>query len=148
MAITFVMGPATAGKSTYIKQNFKDCKIIDLWDIQKDMVMSATSLSDNILTSYEICKQNLIEAVKNNEDVVLEHTLLRAIRRKIYIDAIKELGDYEINCIVIKPDKKVLLERRKKRGLICNEKQIEEELNVLEIPTKEEGFSNIKIIEE
>ena len=145
MQIIFVIGPACAGKSTYIKNIFSDFKVIDLYDFQKDY----TFLGYNeCVKSYEKCKDALIEAIKNNENVVMEHTLLKAIRRKVYIDAVKELGDYEIECICIKPSPEVLNKRRELRNIKSKIEWDKEELDLLEIPTIEEGFSNIKLIEE
>ena len=145
MQITFVIGPACAGKSTYIKNNFSDFKVIDLYDFQKDYAFLGYN---ECVESYEKCKDALIEAIKNNENVVMEHTLLKAIRRKVYIDAVKELGDYEIECICIKPSPEVLNKRRKLRNIKSKIEWDKEELDLLEIPTIEEGFSNVKLIEE
>ncbi len=145
MQIIFVIGPACAGKSTYIKNNFPNFKVIDLYDFQKNY----TFLGYNeCFESYEKCKDALIEAIKNNENVVMEHTLLKAIRRKVYIDAVKELGDYGIECICIKPSPEVLNKRKELRNIKSKIEWDKEELDLLEIPTIEEGFSNIKLIEE
>ena len=145
MRIIFVIGPACAGKSTYIKNNFPDFKVIDLYDFQKDYAFLGYN---ECVESYEKCKDALIEAIKNNEDVVMEHTLLKAIRRKVYIDAVKELGDYEIECICIKPTPEVLHQRKELRNIKSKIEWGKEELAILEIPTIEEGFSNVKLIEE
>ena len=145
MQIIFVIGPACAGKSTYIKNNFSDFKVIDLYDFQKDYAFLGYN---ECVESYEKCKDALIEAIKNNENIVMEHTLLKAIRRKVYIDAVKELGDYEIECICIKPSPEVLNKRRELRNIKSKIEWDKEELDLLEIPTIEEGFSNVKLIEE
>ncbi len=144
MQIIFVIGPACAGKSTYIKNNFPDFKVIDLYDFQKDYAFLGY---DECVKSYEKCKDALIEAIKNNENVVMEHTLLRAIRREVYINAVKELGDYEIECVCIKPSPEVLNKRKELRNIKSKIEWDKEELDFLEIPTIEEGFSNIKLIE-
>ena len=141
MSIIFVIGPSCAGKSTYIKENLPDYKIIDLFDFQDYKFITV----ENIMKSYYDCKDALIEAIKENENVVLEHTLLKAERRKIYIDAIKELGNFDIDIVVIKPDINTLMKQKALRG--TNIYQAQDELDLLEIPTKEEGFRNITIIE-
>lgn len=142
--ITIVMGIAAAGKSYFIKNNFSNDKIIDLWDFQKDLFYYSY---ENILKSYEQAKDAFIEAIKNNEDVVLEHTLLKAKRRKYYIDEIRRVTDAPINIYVMLPNIDKLKEYRKKRDLNTSEADILEELHVLEIPKKEEGFENVYIIE-
>lgn len=144
MKITFVMGIPCSGKSTYIKNNFSDRKVIDLYDYQKDEKFATI---ETIKKSYEKCKNALIDAIKNNEDVVMEHTLLRAIRRKDYIDAVKSITECPIEIVVINPDIKILKQRAEKRDIYNDDEYIKEMKNTLEIPTKEEGFSNIKIIE-
>lgn len=142
MKITFVMGIACGGKSTYIKNNFSDRKVIDLYDFQKNRFTV-----EQIWDSYMECKDSLIEAIKNNEDVVLEHTLLRAERRKIYIDAVKEVTDCPIDIVLINPDIKTIQERKALRNCNSSETRIREELEVLEIPTVEEGFDSVTIVE-
>lgn len=151
MKITFVMGIACSGKSTYISENFKDRKIIDLYDFQENKFTY-----QEIYNSYIETENALIKAIKNGEDVVLEHTLLKGIRRKMYIDAVREITDEPIEIILINPEIKTMVNRRAERfGLSLDiepncfedlELQIKEELSVLEIPTEDEGFSNVTII--
>ena len=135
--ITIVMGPPCAGKSTFIKKNFPDAKVIDLFDYQKDCFTK-----EDVWHSYEVCAEELQKAIKENEDVVLEHTLLRAIRRKYYIDKIREVTDEDINIVCIIPSQKVLKERCEKRKTSYNGSC----LDILEKPKKKEGFSEITII--
>ena len=144
MKIIFVIGPACAGKSTYIKNNFSDFEKIDLYDFQKDYPFLGY---EEVVESYDKCKDALIEAIKSNKNVVMEHTLLRAIRREVYIDAVKELGDYKIECVLIKPSAEVLADRQKQRGIPYSIERAKDELDVLEDPTEDEGFSKITIIE-
>lgn len=143
MRIIFVMGLSCSGKSTYIKNNFKDIKVLDLYDYQKNCLSYSY---DEIWDSYMRIKDDLVEAIKNNEDVVLEHTLLKAIRRKIYIDAVKEVTDCPIEIFLIKPSKEVFKERKKSRNCFFNEKNYKDDLSILEVPTIEEGFSKVNVI--
>ena len=90
MSINFVIGPPCSGKSYFIENTFsKNSIIIDIWDYQKDLPYFNV---ENIIESYELAKKNLIEAIKNNPDkqIIFEHTLLKAIRRKLYLDAIRK----------------------------------------------------------
>lgn len=141
MKIIFVMGFAGSGKSTYIKEQFKDMKVLDLYDYQENCWTY-----DTVWDSYMRIKDDLIEAIKNNEDVVMEHTLLKAIRRKIYIDAVREVTDCPISIVFVNPTREVLKERRKKRGLNFGDKNIDMEMEVLEAPSLEEGFDKIDIV--
>ena len=58
--VIFVIGIAGSGKSTYIKNNYPDYKKIDLYDYQSHFMCVA-----EVLQSYEDCKRDVVEAVKN-----------------------------------------------------------------------------------
>ena len=139
--VTFVIGPPCAGKSTYIKNNFQDAIVIDLWDFQKDIsVFTMQTVAD----SYQKVLEALVEAIKEHpdKDIVLEHTLLREIRRRPYIKAVKEITDSPINCVAVKPDLDTYKEFCKQRK--CNFSQ--DAMDMLEIPTIEEGFSIVVLV--
>lgn len=137
-----VAGPAFAGKSTFIKEHFPKKRIIDLFDFQKGKSYTIPV----VLQSYEDCKNELIQAIQNGEDVVLEHTLLKAIRRKPYIDAIREVTDEDIDIYFIVPNEEEWIERGKKRGLTNPISTIKDAKDVMELPTVEEGFAHVHII--
>lgn len=141
MAIKIVMGPSCTGKSTFIKETFPNATVIDLFDFQKDF-MSV----DEVMQSYIDCKDALVNAIKENKDVVLEHTLLKAKRRPMYINAIKEVTDKPINVYVLIPDKEDYLKFAEKRNCNMSKEIIDMMFETLEIPTIEEGFNNIYII--
>lgn len=141
MRIIFVMGPACAGKSTFIKENFPEFKKIDLYDFQERWVTV-----ENVMKSYEECLKALLDVIKNKEDVVLEHTFLKAIRRKAYIDAIKEITDTPIEAYFLFPSDEELKENAKQRGIKLNEKTIQLYREIAEFPTIEEGFAQVTLI--
>jgi len=143
MTVKIVIGLACAGKSTFIKNNFPNSTVVDIFDFQEH----ARSTED-IWQSYIAAKDVLIKAIKAGDEVVLEHTLLRAIRREMYIDAIKSVTDEPIDIYVVNPSPDIIQERSEKRGCPYHKGEVEEALKVLEIPTKEEGFNNVYIIEE
>lgn len=142
MSVVIVMGPACSGKSTFIKEYFKDRTIIDLYDFQsaKNGSLSAVWLS------YEDCRDALVEALKSGKSVVLEHTLLLRKRRPMYIEAIRSVTDEPIDVYCMVPSIDTLYERIKKRNVRLTRKQAEEALNMLELPVLEEGFENIYLI--
>ena len=141
MKIIFVMGIAGSGKSTYIKDNFKDFTVVDLFDFQKHCYTF-----EDCWKSYMDAKDALINAIKENKDVVLEHTLLRAERRKIYIDAVREITDNPIEIILINPEFDILVKRNKERNIYVSDDYLKQNLDVLEIPTESEGFDKVTII--
>lgn len=139
--IIFVIGPACSGKSTYINKYYPNYKKIDLYDYQ-----SNSRTIPDILKSYEECKKALIEALKENDNVILEHTLLRTIRREPYIQAVREITTDPINCIVMYPSPEILVKNSEKRKLNFNIETAKNYLNTLELPTNNDGFNKIDII--
>lgn len=140
--VVFVIGPSGAGKSTYIAKNFPNYKKVDLWDFQKD-----NQIYEGVWRSYERCCDALIEAVKNEENVVLEHTLLKSMRRPMYIDAVRKVYDGPIDVVCIIPDNDKLAERRSKKF----KKEIKPhdfyDLKIFEMPQEGDGFRNITVVE-
>ena len=143
MAITIVMGPTCSGKSHLIKERFADAKVIDLYDFQGKGFVTV----ETIWQSYVDCAEALKEAIKTNADVVLEHTLLKRIRREWYIEQIREVTTDEIKIICIVPTADELVEHAKLRKLYMSKAEAEGMLEILEIPTEDEGYSNIEIID-
>lgn len=142
MPIIIVMGPACSGKSHYIKENFPSHTIIDLYNFQDFNFITV----DAVWKSYEECAEALKEAIKTKENIVLEHTLLKRIRREWYINQIREVTDEDIEIICIAPSAKTLSERAKKRDIKMTVSDAEKELSILELPTVDEGYSNITIL--
>lgn len=142
--VIFVIGPAGAGKTTFINKMFPNYKKIDLYDYQIGKKVS----QEDIMRSYEECRDALIEAVKNEENVVLEHTLLLSKRRPMYIDAVRSVSDCPIDVYCILPTPEVLRAHRIERGAssLASITYAKSELTMFEIPKKEDGFRNIIIV--
>lgn len=143
MRIIFIMGVPGAGKSTYAKKNFPDFTFIDLKDFQKKY---ASSSIETIAKTYDECRDALIEAIKRNEDVIMEHTLLKAVRREVYIKAVKEVTDTPIEIIVMNPPKEIIKENLYKRDNITGDWLLNTNLDILEIPTIDEGFDSVTVV--
>ena len=143
------MGITCSGKSKYIQSHFPNAIVIDLFTYQmgKSLVDK-----DSIMETYQECMNELVKTIKNNIDndidIILEHTLLKAIRRKPYIDAVKSVCDIPIIAILINPPMNKLIERSKSRGFRGSSTFIQNNLDVLEIPTIDEGFEKVEIIQD
>ena len=166
MAIKIVMGVPCSGKSHFIKENFPDKKVLDLYSYQEKLRENQPAKFFNIgetnkivdyichseyevvAKSYELIKDDMIECIKNKEDFIMEHTLLKAIRRKYYIDEIRKVTDEEIEIYVINPPDEKVVENSIKREVNYSLNEVKYHKEVLEIPTIEEGFSKVIIIEE
>ena len=145
MPIIIVMGPSCAGKSTFIKNHFKDYKVIDLFDFQT----KTRPTFDSVWESYVNCANALKECIKQgNENIILEHTLLKRIRREWYISQIREVTneDIEIYCLI--PSAEQLVKQSQLRGNSISEDDAKALLDIVEIPIKEEGYSKVNIIRE
>lgn len=144
--VTFVAGLPCSGKSTYIKNNFKNKKVIDIFEYQKIPFLTVT----DIINGYNKAKLDLLNSALE-EDVIMEHTLLKKCRRLEQIENLRN-GGYtgEIHLIYFIPEEQTLKERALLRGFKENEVKdfIEANVNVLEIPDETEGFTSLTIIKE
>lgn len=143
MAVTIVMGPTCSGKSHLIKERFANAKVIDLYDFQGNGFVTVES----IWQSYVSCADALKRAIKEHKDVVLEHTLLKRIRREWYIEQIRMVTNDEIKIICIVPTVEELLDHAKLRKIHMSKDEAKSMLEILEIPTEDEGYSNVEIID-
>ena len=142
--IIFVIGPAASGKSTFIKNNYPDAVVVDLFKFQQNR-----NIFYSIWDTYVDCKEDLINKVKefgNEKDIVLEHTLLLSKRRGMYIDAVREVSNQPIDIYLIKPSEEEFIKRRINRGLTSSVDICMEEMNMLETPTPEDGFRHAYIV--
>ena len=144
MAIVIVAGPSCAGKSHFIKEYFPRHRVIDLFEFQRDITISIPA----VMKSYEQCRDALVEAVQHHENVVLEHTLLKAIRRKMYIDAIKEVTDEPIEIYFLFPCMTKHMEYAQQRDAGWTANELQNMRDIAEFPTVEEGFHAVHIIED
>lgn len=146
MRVTFVMGIPGSGKSHFIKTTFDSkTKVIDLYDFQKNKNCSY----DDIWQSYQECQQALVNACKEGyENIILEHTMFKKCRRIPYIEAVRTVTNCPIDMVFICPSFDILVERQKQRGIYVSDKYIEDNLDVIEFPTKDEGYATIMVVTE
>lgn len=142
MSVIIVMGPPASGKSTFIKENFKNKEVIDLFDFQEHILPTYES----IWQSYVDCAECLKEKIKEGKDVILEHTLLKRKRREWYISQIREVTDDDIIICCILPTINEYYQRCKKRNQPIIKSTAKSMLDELEIPTKDEGYKSVYII--
>ena len=147
--VTFVCGMPCVGKSTFIKNNFNDIETMDIFDYQNKHGFCSTV---DVLKGYEQAKIDLVKKALQG-DIVIEHTLLKKIRR---LEQIKNLRDNgyvgEIHLIFINPPKSIhskrLLMRDFKKHEIDDFRKMH--LDIMELPEENdnEGFDSILIVEE
>ena len=143
MSVIIVAGPTCAGKSTFIKDHFPNHTVVDLFDFQKDFKFINVH---DVLISYEQCRDELKAAITRGEDVVLEHTLLKRMRRPMYIDAIRECTDRPIEMYFLMPSDEQLFKQMRERSYASDIKTARSMKEVVELPTLDEGYAVVHII--
>lgn len=157
--IVFVIGLPASGKSYFIKENFPDAKVIDIFNYQN----LYDTYIDTVDSYMEVCKDLIHEITLNEEynqgqdTIVLEHTLVKTYRRPLYLQAIQAMcGHYDltIDCYYTLPTAKQYTEmwyRRQSMDLdmMFNYRVQESErmIKQFEIPIVEEGFNSVTQIE-
>ena len=152
----FLIGPPNSGKSHFARSYLGGHEIVDLYDFQKGRALS--SLED-VMEAYAQCRDAFVEALNKRGMCapVLEHTLMKAKRRPMYIEAVRSVvgDDARIICIYAYPTLEVMrqLDMIDYRNLVdeCPSTSATPAatatllmyLNEFEVPTIEEGFYKV-----
>lgn len=151
--VKFVIGAAASGKTTFIKNHFSEDKntiILNVYDYQqatykKMEEFGCISFMEEIeclKNANEAILVDIIEALKEKKNVVVEHTLYKTKRRIAYIDAIrKAIKNINIEVYVMCPTDSVWEKYINKRKL--NVSKIKAQKNEIEFPNPVEGFNKI-----
>lgn len=151
--VKFVIGAAASGKTTFIKNHFSEDKntiILNVYDYQqatykKMEEFGCISFMEEIeclKNANEAILVDIIEALKEKKNVVVEHTLYKTKRRIAYIDAIrKAIRNINIEVYVMCPTDSVWEKYINKRKL--NVSKIKAQKNEIEFPNPVEGFNKI-----
>ena len=165
--VYFVIGPPHAGKTTAIEadEHLASLPRVDLFDAQLPYKSKNTYGIANTWKSYYLVLIRLLSAMEKNNEVVFEHTLVKAQRRPLYIDAVRNcFPDAKIVCCYVYPEPDEMItrsgikpalvfgkgkdrEKAEKLARIIYEKQREVVLGNLEmfdVPTLDEGFDEIR----
>lgn len=151
--VKFVIGAAASGKTTFIKNHFSEDKntiILNVYDYQqatykKMEEFGCISFMEEIeclKNANEAILVDIIEALKEKKNVVVELTLYKTKRRIAYIDAIrKAIKNINIEVYVMCPTDSVWEKYINKRKL--NVSKIKAQKNEIEFPNPVEGFNKI-----
>ena len=155
MALNIVMGVPGSGRTHFIERQFCGWKHFSVGDYQSRLKkergnaeMDSFAYRLLLLKANEEIKGDVITALREGCDVVLEHTLYKAKRRIAYIDEFRIVTDTPINIYVVMPSEKQL-----RNNLISSPNHCEEEFNRLrremddiELPNIAEGYEKIFIV--
>ncbi|WP_172135036.1 AAA family ATPase [Adlercreutzia sp. ZJ473] len=150
--VVFVIGPPCSGKLTFIRENLLGYEVIDLHEIQKR--------SCTVWDSYLICEKELVEALQRHRKVILRHTLMKAKRRTMYINAVRSVRpDARISCFYSLPDLETYARYDESDAASWNAAHPDNPdpphaktalaiyLEEFEVPTIEEGFTSAQHIQ-
>lgn len=152
--VIFVIGCNYAGKSHFIEKNFKDSgyTLLNVLDYQRQRgQFSELPVREKLFQANERLKDDIVALVRQGRDVVVEQTFFRALRRIVYVDAIREVsGDTPIMVYVMTPSDEQLrkncemrLKNEGRKPEYAYERAKRELSEIFEFPNPAEGFSKI-----
>lgn len=151
--VTFVIGATASGKTYYINHNFadKNVEILNIYDYQQKayeesgygQMMPIPVQFRCLMKANDDLLSDIIENLKQGNDVVAEQTLFKAKRRIVYIDAIREAVDAEIEIYVMCPGEERWQENIRLRKLEDDRGSFEMNTAEIEFPNPAEGIDSI-----
>lgn len=145
----FLIGVPGSGKSTWTKEHCENKVIISSDDIiemhaKNKNITYNEAYSDCYKKANQIMLYNLGKAIKEKKDIIWDQTnIVKSARLK----KIKLLEGYDIEAYLFVQPKDVLISRlemrNKQKNKIISIKLLENMLASFEMPTIEEGFSEI-----
>lgn len=149
MKILFVTGPSFSGKSIYIRKMYPEAAVVSIGTYTQYVYAADTNeqLEEIAKNAQHYCRKELQERIKRageNDTVILEHRLLKKKSRAFYIDAVREVTDAPIDCIVMSPDEDTIVRLLNGEQALLNLHEYEKKK--LEIPERSEGFSSVTAV--
>ena len=146
MKILFVTGPSFSGKSIYIRKEYQNAKVVNISVFKKSADAAETNeeLEEIARNAYFYCREALMNTIRKASDqdtVVLEAQLLSKKARTFFLDAVREVTDAPVECVLLCPDEKKISELLKDHPTLISLHEYEKEK--LEIPSNEEGFAAV-----
>ncbi len=153
--VTFVIGAPATGKTTFINNHFSDSGntvILNIYDYQQAAYKEAgfgkqVSLGHEFKCLYKANENllvDIIKALQEGKNVVVEQTLYKAKRRIAYIDAIRNaVKNITITVYVMCPSDAVWETYIIERNLIDSIQRLRANAKEIEFPNPSEGFDSI-----
>jgi len=155
--VIFVIGANCTGKSRFIEQNFigRGYTVLNVYDYQQrtkaDESFQCLSFEEELYQANELLKADIVDLVRRRQNVVVEQTFFRALRRIGFVEAIWEVNkDVPVEVYVMTPSDEQLwqncVEREKELDGDPKRKydRIKSEITeIFEFPNPTEGFSRI-----
>jgi predicted kinase len=156
MTVKIVMGTALSGKTYFIKENFPESEILSVGEYQK-RIMNEMDVPKYLPMHKHIeilqkandqIKNDMVERLSQYKDVIMEHTLFKAMRRKEYLEAFRAVTNEPVDIYVMQPSDEQLQiniqsdESIRDRGIGW----IKSEMRQIEIPNIAEGFAHVYVV--
>ena len=151
--VTFVIGANAAGKTYFIEHHLASEKavVLNIYDYQQKVydehgnkeLITFEEQFRCLKKANEKHLHDIINELKQGNDVIAEQTFFKAKRRIAYIDEIRNEMDVKIEVYVMYPSKKRWIENSKKREDIENIEVYENQKKQMEFPNPAEGFDAI-----
>ena len=153
--VSFVIGANCTGKSWFVDHFFtkEDVQTLDIYDFQQQVYADkgyGNSVPMNMMFSClweanDRLLREIIAALRQGQDVVVEQTFFKAKRRIAYIDEIfREVPGVNIKVYVMCPGDAQLRDNLRKRNQEGSFNRIKQEMmELMEFPNPSEGFDMI-----
>lgn len=149
--LILLVGCSGSGKSTFAKTYLDANQNVKYLSSDKLRAVFGKSESDQSVTFqvFDAIKSMVNEYLKNGDDVMVDATSLNIKERKDYLNTAKTYN-VETTAIVFERSKQQLMENQQKRGAsggrVVPEFVIDKMLSKYVRPSKEEGFSEIRLM--
>ena len=87
---------------------------------------------------------NTVRAAGEDETVVLEHPMLKRDARDFFLNAVREVTDRPVECVVLKTDPEEVKEIADHQPAFI--RLHDSEIGVMDIPGEDEGFCSVTIV--
>ena len=151
--VSFVIGATASGKTHFIEHFFadKDVDVLNVFDYQQKAykeagfgeMMPMGVQFRCLMKANGMLLNDIIEKLKYGRDVVVEQTFFKAKRRIVYVDAIRESVDVEIEIYVMCPSDERWQKNIRIRKLEEDRGSFEMNNAEIEFPNPIEGFDSV-----
>lgn len=151
--VTFVIGANAAGKTYFIEHHLANEKavVLNIYDYQQKVydehgnkeLITFEEQFRCLKKANEKHLHDIINELKQGNDVIAEQTFFKAKRRIAYIDEIRKEMDVKIEVYVMHPSNERWMENSKKRENMENIEAYENQKKQVEFPNPAEGFDAI-----
>lgn len=156
--VSFVIGAMASGKTHFIKHFFayKDVDVLNIFDYQQKAykesgfgeMMPIGVQFRCLMKANDMLLNDIIEKLKCGRDVVVEQTFFKAKRRIVYVDAIRESVDAEMEIYVMCPSDDRWQKNIRIRNLEEGCGSFKMNTSEIEFPNPIEGFDSIYEVSE